>query len=640
MPIPPFVFAWHLDQVAALSSAAGTLCATALVTGWDRAERFARRHRRWLPPAVTGTLGLILMLFLFLRGQQTAPAPIAAPAPTARPIVPATLPPTPPRVAIATSIPQETSVRKSIAANWNDEISTVWTPPRTRHGHASPDEVYRVTWGDSPQEPTRTRDVAIARNVPRPAAPSQPPRLPSPQPDPVVVVPTIPREAPLPPADAVPTLAVRIERATIVRRTPRPSDSPTGQILVSATSQLPSEPPNGTAVKDESAAGWKIAETARWNLLAQPQPYVGTGIPASIEAVEARPVARVALGLPLGSPDPTTTPAPAASDATPPATNSAPDANSAPDDRPTPKRSLQLEVTRHLAADVAVHRLACCTITVRNPGPDPVASAELVEVLPEGALLAESRPAALVEGRTVRWTIGPVAPGATQTLAAWFVPGDPALTAVDTVLTVRPAAHVSATTRVSGPHVSLRLAAPPRVPTGAPVVLVFRVRNDGPRPLESVVVRHELSPGLSHAFGRQIDFDAGTLEPGQTREARLTVQAAHAGPAVHRAVVVIAGQVLSTEEQSVEVEPRATRPVRATQATPRSEPAPAPRPSIPRPPVSAAPRPALATAAPRAASDRHATSAPRAALPRPPVRSAPPGECVPGCVIEPDFFWP
>jgi uncharacterized repeat protein (TIGR01451 family) len=98
--------------------------------------------------------------------------------------------------------------------------------------------------------------------------------------------------------------------------------------------------------------------------------------------------------------------------------------------------------------------------------------------------------------------------------------------------------------------VAVVVRGPETVSAGAAVVFQIEVANRGTAPLQGVVVRDQLPPGLRHPAGDQIEGELGYLAAGQVRTIPLEVRAARAGRFTNRVTVLVEGKV-QAEAQTV-----------------------------------------------------------------------------------------
>jgi uncharacterized repeat protein (TIGR01451 family) len=78
--------------------------------------------------------------------------------------------------------------------------------------------------------------------------------------------------------------------------------------------------------------------------------------------------------------------------------------------------------------------------------------------------------------------------------------------------------------------INLEVTAPPQVMKGQEVALRIKISNPGSGAASKVVLSESVPQGLSHAAGQELEFEVGTLKPGESRELQLALVAAEAGP--------------------------------------------------------------------------------------------------------------
>jgi uncharacterized repeat protein (TIGR01451 family) len=160
------------------------------------------------------------------------------------------------------------------------------------------------------------------------------------------------------------------------------------------------------------------------------------------------------------------------------------------------------------------------SLIVRNICAAVVQQVKVRVRVPEGMTSASTEPHAGVDGNQLTWDLGTLTPKEEKTLRMRLtaeVKGD-----------LSPQAWVTFTgstamsIKVREPKLVVRAAVPDKLLVGETVNLSFTVSNPGDGPTEMVKLRTQLSDGLQHAPGNNLDFSVGTLAPGESR----TVQVA------------------------------------------------------------------------------------------------------------------
>ncbi len=191
--------------------------------------------------------------------------------------------------------------------------------------------------------------------------------------------------------------------------------------------------------------------------------------------------------------------------------------------------SLALEVVG--PSQAAAGQAVPVEIVVRNTGAGVLTRVRVEAPLPAGARLLTSDPPAELQGDRVAWSVGSLDAGGERRLRLDLQPAVAGELALAPVASFTPA--VGLRTPVVRPPLALAITGPESAAQGAKVVFQIQAINNTDAPLEKVIVRVQLPPGLFHpeaakAQGR-IDTFAFPLAPGETRTLPLEVRAAGRG---------------------------------------------------------------------------------------------------------------
>jgi uncharacterized repeat protein (TIGR01451 family) len=97
------------------------------------------------------------------------------------------------------------------------------------------------------------------------------------------------------------------------------------------------------------------------------------------------------------------------------------------------------------------------------------------------------------------------------------------------VATVTFAAQASAKSHCTKPQLALRLTAGPRVMIGEQHIVQIEVANPGTGEATGVMLLATVPPGVSHEAGPALEFEVGTLRPGESKQLDLVLTAEEAG---------------------------------------------------------------------------------------------------------------
>ena len=101
---------------------------------------------------------------------------------------------------------------------------------------------------------------------------------------------------------------------------------------------------------------------------------------------------------------------------------------------------------------------------------------------------------------------------------------------IGSVATVRFQADASARTIATRPELLIKATAARKVLIGEDVTLHITISNPGTGVATGVVLEERVPPGLRHPTGGELEYDVGTLKPGESRQLQLPLSAVRPGP--------------------------------------------------------------------------------------------------------------
>ena len=188
-----------------------------------------------------------------------------------------------------------------------------------------------------------------------------------------------------------------------------------------------------------------------------------------------------------------------------------------------------LTIEKRAPSEIQVGKAAKFTTTVRNQGQVAAQGVEVRDLVPQGTELVGTTPQAEQgpQGELV-WQLGTLKPGSETTVEMQLMPlaeGE-----VGSVATLHFEAGASVRTMATRPQVAIDVTAPPRVMIGTEVTLRIKISNPGSGAATGVVVTEVVPPNLTHPAGSELEFEIGTLKPGESRELELGLKAVRPGP--------------------------------------------------------------------------------------------------------------
>jgi uncharacterized repeat protein (TIGR01451 family) len=220
----------------------------------------------------------------------------------------------------------------------------------------------------------------------------------------------------------------------------------------------------------------------------------------------------------------------------------------------------EIGITKDAPAQKMVGETFEYTIVVSNPSTVTATSVTVSDTLPDGISYVSSSPAASVSGQSLTWTLGEVAGGARSGITVQ-VKGDRTGT-FENCATVNAnmglTASDCATTRIVDAKLVLEKTCQPEAMMCDAIPFKVVVRNVGDGPATNVRITDELPDGLTTSDGKStMVFNAGTLEPGQAKQATFNAKASRTGTFVNTATATADGGLTASDS----CETKVTQPV-------------------------------------------------------------------------------
>ena len=191
-------------------------------------------------------------------------------------------------------------------------------------------------------------------------------------------------------------------------------------------------------------------------------------------------------------------------------------------------------------------------LRVRNTGQSVAENVVVRDEIPVGAEFIDSNPKATAVGQdAVYWEIGAIRPGEDVVVSIELTPTEEGQ--VGSVASVSFQTSATARTRVTKPQLVLEQTGPREALLGEAVRFSIKLSNPGSGVATGVVLEEDVPVGLSHSSGNKLEYEVGTIQPGQTRHLELTLKAAQAGPVVNTIVARAQGDLESTSSVELAV---------------------------------------------------------------------------------------
>jgi uncharacterized repeat protein (TIGR01451 family) len=211
--------------------------------------------------------------------------------------------------------------------------------------------------------------------------------------------------------------------------------------------------------------------------------------------------------------------------------------------------AVSLEIIAPTAASAGVQ--ATYELIVHNHGDETIEHARVEAEIPEGSEYLAATPDADVDRETATWVLDRLEPGAERRIELRLKPQREGTLELNALVTC--ATLCAARTDVTRPQLALTMTAPREAVIGQVVPFVLHVANPGTGPATGVVVRDLLPVGMEHPAGDEIEYEIGTLGPGETRDVQLELLAKAPGNQTNHAEVTGDGDLRAAAEAAVQV---------------------------------------------------------------------------------------
>lgn len=166
-------------------------------------------------------------------------------------------------------------------------------------------------------------------------------------------------------------------------------------------------------------------------------------------------------------------------------------------------------------------------LIVQNSSRAIVRSVMTEAVVPEGLQIVASDPPAMDDADAPTWTFGEMKPGESRTVKLTVLPESRGNLQMEAF--VRLTGHSSTSLKVEEPMIGVAVSGPETAEVGEQVAYVVRVSNPGTGMASNVVIQAAIPEGLEHRSGSLPSIEIGTLNPGESRQAKLNLSTVKGG---------------------------------------------------------------------------------------------------------------
>jgi uncharacterized repeat protein (TIGR01451 family) len=188
--------------------------------------------------------------------------------------------------------------------------------------------------------------------------------------------------------------------------------------------------------------------------------------------------------------------------------------------------------------EVQVGKAALFEIQVKNVGKVSAYDVQVVDDVPRGTRFLQANPQPVqTPGGKLLWKLGVMKPNEEKIIEVQLVPE--AEGEIGSVAQVSFQAQVGSKSVVTKPKLELRHQAPTQIHAGETATISLTIANTGSGAANDVYLESDVPAGFVHPAGKELEFQIGTLRPGETKTVDLTMKAEKAGQ--YQSVLVVRG---------------------------------------------------------------------------------------------------
>ncbi len=213
-----------------------------------------------------------------------------------------------------------------------------------------------------------------------------------------------------------------------------------------------------------------------------------------------------------------------------------------------------LTVERLSPREITVNEVADFVIVIRNVGRVDADEVEVHDQVPANTDFQGSNPppVSLTPDKKLLWSVGTIKAGQEKRIQYQLKPlqqGE-----IGSVASVTFSTQASMRTLVTNPVLEISHRAKPTAMIGSNIIFDVIVTNKGNGPAKNVLIQEDVPPQLQFQEGfRELEFEVGTLAPGQTKQIQLTLKAVGVGRIKNTVIATAAGGQRSQHDIDLEI---------------------------------------------------------------------------------------
>lgn len=190
-------------------------------------------------------------------------------------------------------------------------------------------------------------------------------------------------------------------------------------------------------------------------------------------------------------------------------------------------QSPSIMIQKMAPEEIQVGKRCTFAIRIQNNSQRTAQNVQIRDEIPLGTELVGTAPRATVSGSEITWDLGTLSPGEERTVEMELMPREEG--ELGSVARVTLSAQASAKSRCTRPELALRLTSQPQVHIGQQHIVQIEISNPGSGKATGVMLLETIPTGVSHEAGPALEFEIGTLQPGENRRMELVLTAEQAG---------------------------------------------------------------------------------------------------------------
>ncbi|MCH7726267.1 MAG: DUF11 domain-containing protein, partial [Planctomycetes bacterium] len=215
-------------------------------------------------------------------------------------------------------------------------------------------------------------------------------------------------------------------------------------------------------------------------------------------------------------------------------------------------RTPSLVLEKRAPEEIQVGKPAIFEIHVRNSGPVDAKNVTVLDQVPRGTRFVDASPVPQQspDGQLL-WQLGTLKPGDEKSISIQLIPTEEG--EIGSVARIAFETEASVRTRCTRPQLAIEVNSSQRVLIGETMNYTVKISNPGTGDATGVILEEDVPEGFSHPAGNELEFELGTLRPGESREVKLTLKAEQAGLWENVMVVRADGNLVEQDAARTEV---------------------------------------------------------------------------------------